>query len=96
MKTGANFSSGSKNESPSSTAIIGPKSCSGPYLEPSLRFFSSGILYNTINGIDSNNKETQRGVSNINNSEKSPRYGKLSNIDHRIELSELLFPNMVA
>ena len=95
MNIGANFSSGSKKESPNNVAIKGPKNCSGPYLEPSGRCLSSEMLRKTIKGIDNNSKETQRGVSKINKSENSPRYGILPKIDQSIELSEYVFPNIV-
>jgi hypothetical protein len=88
MNIGANFSSGSKNESPNSIAINGPKNCSGPYLEPSGRLLSSEMLNKIIEGIANKNKETQRGVWNTSRLENSPRYGMFIRIDHSIELSE--------
>ena len=75
MTMGAVCGSGRRKATERRVATAGPKSCSGPYLDPPSRSFSEGRWIATEAGIDSSRREAHLGVSNRRISVVSPRYG---------------------
>ena len=75
MTMGAVCGSGRRNATERRTATAGPKSCSGPYLDPPSRSFSEGRWIATDAGMDNSRRAAHLGVSNRRMSVVSPRYG---------------------